>query len=75
MNIELICCEYTILSELKHKEITQRDIAQTYALAIKSPEDIDWAKINKAIIERWSLSGLKRIKEMAWSGKCFQEGK
>ena len=71
--LELRCCEDVILNELKHREVTQKDIAQTYRLALRSSEDIDWGKINKAIVKRWSLSGLKRIKETAWSGKCFEE--
>ena len=28
---------------------------------------IDWARINKEIIETWSKSGLKNIKKKAWT--------
>jgi hypothetical protein len=32
-------------------------------------EKIDWKKVNEAIIDRWSISGLQYIKQKAWSGK------
>ena len=64
-------CENVILRELQDKQFKQRDIAQSYALAMASGEDIDWQRVNKAIIERWSKSGLTRVKEMAWSGRCW----
>ena len=75
--MELMCCESTLLDEIKHKEVKRKHIAQTYALALRSSEHregrIDWAKVNKAIMDRWSRSGLVYIKNMAWSGKCFNE--
>ena len=71
MNIELACCTSTLLSEIEHKELKRNDIAKTYALALRSSETTDWAKVNAAIIKRWSRSGLVFIKESAWSGKCF----
>jgi len=71
---ELANCENMILREIADKKFKQRDIAQTYALSIVSSEhdNIDWVKVNRAIIERWSKSGLERIKKMAWSGKCWE---
>lgn len=74
MKMELCCCESTLLDEIKDKRLKQINIAQTYSLALRSSEkDINWKKINIAIIDRWSLSGLLRIKRLAWSGKCFKE--
>ena len=73
MKIELCCCEDTILTEIAHKEFKQRDIAKTYWFCLQSKEKINWGKINRAIIDRWSVAGLDRIKKMAWSGKCFEE--
>lgn len=64
--------ENVIENEIKMK-CNQRQIAQTYALGLKSSYETDWAKVNKMIVERWSVSGLTRIKEMAWSGKCFEQ--
>ena len=64
-------CTEVLLHEIKMKEINQKDVACTYALALRSSEITNWKSINHAIINRWSMAGLKRIKEMAWSGKCF----
>lgn len=69
---ELACVESVIENEIK-QGCTQRQIAQTYALALRSSWPTDWARVNKAIVERWSVSGLKRIKELAHSGKCFPQ--
>ena len=70
MQINLICCTQTIVREIATKGITQRDVALTYAMAIKSKhegaDDPDWEAINKAILARWSMSGLERIKKRAW---------
>ena len=58
--INMVCCTDVIVSEVSHKEITQRDVALSYALAIKSAaqkaDTPDWGKINRAIIDRWSMA-------------------
>lgn len=66
MEVELCCCEFVLLNEISMKEIKRDSIALTYRMAMDSSEKIDWAKINKAIMNRWSLSGLKYIKNKAW---------
>lgn len=73
MKFELVDCENTILREIALKESRRRDIAKTYRLIMESSEcrKVDWAKVNGAIIERWSMASLKWIKEQAHSGKCF----
>lgn len=68
---EIMCVESVIENEIRMK-CTQKQIAQTYALALRSSYPTDWKKVNEMIIERWSFSGLNRIKEMAHSGKCFE---
>ena len=35
--------------------------------------NVNWKKINEAIMKRWSEPGLDRIKNLAWSGKCFNQ--
>jgi hypothetical protein len=67
---EIACVEQTIENEIK-QGLTQKQIAQTYALAIRSSWPTDWAKVNAMIVERWSAKALERIKKMAWSGSCF----
>lgn len=66
---EIMAVEQTIANEIK-QGLTQRDIAQTYALGLRSSAPTDWAKVNALILARWP-KGLNRIKEMAHSGKCF----
>jgi hypothetical protein len=67
--MEICCVESVIENEIK-RGCTQRQIAQTYALGIRSSWPTDWEKVNEMILARWP-KGLTRIKEMAWSGKCF----
>jgi len=64
--LELRMCEKIILDEIANKVFKRNSIALTYALAMMSSEKVDWAKINQAIVERWSLSGLEYIKKRAW---------
>lgn len=71
MKIELIDCTNTILREIAMPEMKRKDVAMTYAFCLKSSEQIDWVRINKAIVERWSTSGLIWIKTKAHSGACF----
>jgi hypothetical protein len=71
MKFKMVDCENTLMREIDMKELHQKDIAQTYRLAMESGEDINWYAVNLAIMRRWSKSGLIKIKEMAWSGKCF----
>ena len=70
---ELAACTETLLNEIANGA-PRRAVAQTYRLAMQSSQPTDWARVNTAIIERWSLSGLSWIKKQAWSGKCFREG-
>ncbi len=69
--LEIADVERVIEQEIANK-CTQRQIAQTYALGLRSTWPTDWSKVNKIILERWSPAGLERIKKMAWSGKCFE---
>lgn len=75
--VEMADCENVLLREISAKECKRRDIAQSYALALRSSEakTMDWGKVNRAIVARWSPSALNWIKEQAWSGKCFASKK
>jgi hypothetical protein len=72
MAVEIACVEEVIENEIK-QGCTQRQIAQTYALGIRSTWPTDWKKVNAMILERWSPAGLDRIKTMAWNGSCFDK--
>jgi hypothetical protein len=73
MRFVMIGAAETIVAEIDGGA-TQKQVAQTYRLAMESMrhgESPDWKRINAAIVERWSLAGLVRVKKLAWSGKCF----
>jgi hypothetical protein len=67
-HFELNCCTQTLLEEVACPAMKRKDVAMTYALALKSSDKTDWRKVNRAIIERWSLAGLEWIKKQAWGG-------
>lgn len=61
--------DYTaeIISMIAPGYSTRQDAAVHYGWGIKYHQDeIDWPKLNAAIIERWSASGLEWIKRRAW---------
>lgn len=65
MNIELVNCTNHLLREIGMPGMKRNDIALSYALAMRSSDPTDWAKVNRAIIDRWSKSALVYIKERA----------
>src|SRR4051812_39528763 len=67
LTIEMHDPERVIMQEIADKQITQTSLAITYAFLFAQVEGdtADWPKINQAIIERWSRSGLQRVKTMA----------
>lgn len=71
MIAHLQCVEDVIENEIR-QGFTQRQIAQTYALALQSNWPTNWGRVNAAITARWP-KGLDRIKKLAWSGKCFSQ--
>ena len=66
MRFALVAPEQVLLEEIEDRRLHQRDIAATYALAINTYDEVDWRRVNTAIIDRWSMSGLQRVKAMAW---------
>jgi hypothetical protein len=70
---ELAACEATLLREIAAPECKRLSVAKTYALALRSSERdrVNWGKVNRAIIDRWSVSALDWIKTQAHTGKCF----
>ena len=69
VQVNLICCTQVICNEVA-QGLSQKDIAVTYAMAIKSAaqkaDTPDWRVINEAILTRWKMSGLERIKKRAF---------
>ncbi len=69
VQINLVACTAVLLQDIAVKQFSQKDIALTYAMAMKSAaqgaDNPDWKIINEAIIARWSRSGLERVKKRA----------
>jgi hypothetical protein len=68
MSIYLMNCARVIEDEIASKA-RQADVAVTYALAMRAEAagvwTADWPRVNKAILDRWSMTGLKRVKKLA----------
>lgn len=69
-HVEVACVEAMIENEIA-LGLPQKSIAKTYALALRSSWPTDWTRVNEMIVKRWP-KGLDRIKELAWSGRCFR---
>lgn len=66
MNVEMVSMEEMILQAIEDKASKRDSIALRYAFCISSDEVIDYKKINRAIMARWSKSALNYIKRGAW---------
>lgn len=63
-----------LLKRINDPKMRRRHVASAYRIAIVSRHiKTDWKKVNSAIIERWSLSALIWIKNLAWSKKVIGE--
>lgn len=56
--------EAELLAVIADRSKTQAHAAHAYSQLIGQP--VDWKAVNRAIIDRWSVSGLNRVKERAW---------
>lgn len=67
--------EDQLLEEIEISKSTRNDVAKSYAIVLRSRHrnSIDWGKVNRAIIERWSSHALGWIKTRAWNGRCFDD--
>jgi hypothetical protein len=72
MHVELVDPQGTLLRDIADKRMRRDDVARTYAYALRQSFDprckdvVDFATVNKAISDRWSMSALKYIKTKAW---------
>lgn len=66
MRVEMVDVEGQLLREIADPEMKRADVALTYAFGLRQQDEVDWPKVNRAIIARWSMSALKWIKERAW---------
>jgi hypothetical protein len=64
--IELTDAEGQLLAEIADPKMTRRQVALTYGLAVRGDQSrVDWPKVNRAIVARWSPSALDWIKKFA----------
>jgi hypothetical protein len=55
------------LNEIADKAFNRQQVADTYAILLqKGAATDDIRRINEAILNRWSPSGLRWIKEQSW---------
>jgi len=47
----------------------QADVARAYAKGLRNIDNTNWQAVNQMIVERWSETGLKKVKEQAWKIK------
>jgi len=66
LRVELVGIEAQLLQEIADRHMTRDDVAYTYAFGLVSSEPIAWARINHAIMDRWSRNALSYIKTKAW---------
>ena len=64
--IELADPQAQLLEDIATPAMKRRDVAMTYRLALRGAGRVDWPAVNRAIIARWSLSGLDWIKREAF---------
>lgn len=58
--------EGQLLRQIADRRVTRDAIAQTYARALRYPDDVSWPVVNAAIIDYRSRHALGYIKKHAW---------
>ena len=66
LTIRLANPQRVILAEISNPVFKRDSVATTYAFCIRQNEECDFPTINRAIIDRWSVSALEYIKQRAW---------
>ncbi len=67
IRITMVDVQGQLEREIADRRVTRKDVALTYAFGIRDcPDEVDWPKINRLIIDRWSMAALRFIKEGAW---------
>lgn len=64
--IRLADPQATLLEEIADPAVRVKNVTLTYAFALLDQGAVDWPRVNRAIIARWSASALDRVKRDAW---------
>lgn len=67
--------EWNLWQTIIDRSITRDDVAVEYADVLAFRHLVDWPGINRAIIARWSKSGLEYIKRAAWKLRAAESHK
>lgn len=62
----MVGVEDQLLREIADPVMTRDDVALTYAFALVHQEGVDFPRVNRAILERWSMAALHYVKGKAW---------
>jgi hypothetical protein len=66
MYVEMVDPQRVMLDEIADRRLTRDDVAMTYAFALRQANEVDFAVVNRAIMDRWSIAALRYIKDKAW---------
>lgn len=66
MHVTMVDPQGQILREIADRRMTRDDVLTTYAWCIRQADEVDFAVVNRAILDRWSMAALRYIKEGAW---------
>jgi len=69
MDFRSMLCEELIIGELRNEKSTEEDISLSYALNTHYKADVNLERIDEAIINRFGIDALKRIKHNTLTGK------
>lgn len=64
--VTMLDVEELALQEIADKKCTRNNVALTLAFGLRQNDTLNWSKLNKAMIERWSRSGRDYIMKRAW---------
>ncbi len=53
--MEMANCTEQLIQDIADPKMYRKNVAMTYALALKSSEETDWARVNKAIMVRYRM--------------------
>ncbi len=65
----IVSATQELLDAIKDHANKQADVADLYQTTLMFKVEFDAPAVNAAIIDRWSMSGLRHIKQLAWSGR------
>lgn len=64
-----------IFKEKIKQKCRRKEMSLVYGFILRILSYVEWKRINRMIINRWSLSGLFYIKNLAYSFKWNESGK